>query len=396
MKLSPRLDCFDLSGARGDLAAAADALKQTGQPFLDLTVSNPTRASLTYPGEAIRDALSAREILQYGPNPQGLEEARKAVAAYYGDRGWPVEPEQLTLTSGTSEAYSFLLKLLCGPGDEVLIPRPSYPLLDYLLHMECVEGVTYPLRYREESAASGPRWKIDFECLEAAITPRTRALIFVQPNNPTGNILSREETQKLAELAEKHRFPLIIDEVFCDYLFSPWEFVPVRSRGVPVFTLNGISKVLALPQMKLSWILMEGDSALLRPVREGLEIIADTYLSVNTPVQTALPRLLTMKEVIQEPIRTRLRTNLENANAQFTGHPALHPLAVQGGWYLALRIDTRVDDETTAIALLQEKKVYLHPGGMFGFDRDRCFVLSLLTPEPVFREGVERIASFAR
>jgi aspartate/methionine/tyrosine aminotransferase len=394
MHLSSRLDTFDLSGTESELAAAARTLREAGQSILDLTTSNPTRAALEYPAEAIREAISKPEILVYQPDPKGLRSAREAVAEYYGARGWDVDPDRIILTSGTSEAYSYLLKLLCDPGDEVLVPEPSYPLFDYLAKLENVELVLYPLRNPFVFAIPGDRWEIDFASLTKRLTPKARAIILVQPNNPTGNVVTAEEARRLVTVAEEHGLALIVDEVFCDYVFPGTEFCPVRSGTAPVFTLNGVSKILALPQMKLSWILIEGAPKLVDTAREGLELIADTFLSVNTPMQTALPELLPLKSRFQQPVMARLQTNLAAAHSILHAHPAIRCLTPQAGWYLVLQADTRTDDETLAIALLREKHVYLHPGYMFGFDHGCYLVLSLLTPEAPFKEGLQRLADF--
>lgn len=394
MRLSSRLDTFDLSGEQGELAAAAHRLRASGIDYLDLTVSNPTRAGFSYPEELIREALASPESLLYQPDPKGYRPAREAIAQYYGERGWTVDPDQLLLTSGTSEAYSFLFKLLCDPGDAVLIPSPSYPLLDYLAQLEKVDLIAYPLENPHVHPELGGRWKIDFAALEDCITPRMRAIILVQPNNPTGNVLTAAEAAKLAALAEAHDMALIIDEVFCDYRFGDTPFHPVHAQHMPVFTLNGVSKVLALPQMKLSWILMEGAPKETALVREALEIITDTFLSVNTPIQAALPKLLKEKEQFQRPILERLQRNRAFAKTQMAGHSRIRSFAPQAGWYLIFQIDTPGEDETEAVALLEKERVYLHPGFMFGLEEGCYWVVSLLTPEEVFQEGLRRIAAF--
>ena len=290
MKYSERFESLDLGGGEAELARRFRALREGGVRVFDLTQSNPTRASLAYPEAAIHVALSNPDVTVYRPDPKGMLPARQAVAAYYAERGWPVDPEQIILTSGTSEAYSFLLKLLCDPEDEILVPSPGYPLLDFVSLLENVHLVHFPLA---PPAGTDGRWRVTREALEEHVTRRTRALVWIQPNNPTGNVASPEEAAVLRSFAEAHGLSILVDEVFADYCRPGVTFTPLRAEEGLVFTLNGISKILALPQMKLSWIVIEGAAGALRDARERLEIIADTYLSVNMPVQTALSALMT-------------------------------------------------------------------------------------------------------
>jgi aspartate/methionine/tyrosine aminotransferase len=346
------------------------ALRKTKSRVLDLTESNPTRAGLKYPGEEILDALADARGLGYDPEPRGLLSAREAVAQYYGD----VPVSRILLTASTSEAYAYLFKLLCDPGDEILSPRPSYPLFEFLAGLESVRVVQYPLRY-------DGAWHIDFDALERAITPRTRAIVVVNPNNPTGSFLKKAEWARLQQLG----LPILSDEVFSDYAFAPDESrVPslTGAEGVLTFSMSGLSKIAALPQMKLGWIVASGPGH--EAALDRLELIADTYLSVATPVQMALPRLLDAGAVVRAQIVERTRANLALLK------PA-KPLHVEGGWYAILQVPRTRSEEEWAIALLERHDVLVQPGFYFDFESEAFLVISLLTPPEVFAEGVRRI-----
>lgn len=381
-------------GGMSPLAAALNELKAAGAPLLDLTQSNPTRAGFDYPDDAIARALAHRAAREYHPCATGLLSARQAVAAYYRDRGRDTAPGDILLTSSTSEAYSFLFKLLCDPGDEVCVPSPSYPLLNYLADLENVVLTTYSLRL---DSAPGPfaHWQIDLSGLRAVIRPRTKALVLVNPNNPTGSLVTPEESQVCADLARDRGLALIVDEVFSDYCHEKDVFQPVRSDGALVFTLNGFSKTLGLPHLKLGWIAVDGPPNQKKEALELLEIVADTFLSVNTPVQTACADLLALRGPIQEEIRARLANNLSALQGLFPGDGMVAVLTPQAGWYVILRVDTVVDEEALALTLLRSAQVYVHPGHLFGLEAGCHFVASLLTPESEFQEGCRRIAEFA-
>jgi aspartate/methionine/tyrosine aminotransferase len=347
------------------------ALRSTKRNVLDLTESNPTRAGLVYPEQEILSALSDPRALRYDPEPRGLLSAREAVARYYGD----VPPSRILLTASTSEAYAYLFKLLCDPGDEILSPRPSYPLFEFLAGLESVRVVQYPLRY-------DGAWHIDFDALEKAITPRTKAIVVVNPNNPTGSFLKREEWFGLQGLG----IPILSDEVFSDYAFTP---DPSRvesltdATDVLTFSMSGLSKIAALPQMKLGWIVASGpnhDAAL-----DRLELIADTYLSVVTPVQIALPRLLDASVALRDQILNRTRANL----ALLRGVTV--PLHVEGGWYATLQVPRTRTEEDWALDLLARRDVLVQPGFYFDFEQEAYLVLSLLTPPATFAEGLNRM-----
>jgi alanine-synthesizing transaminase len=347
------------------------ALLKSKQRVLDLTESNPTRAGLEYPGEEILDALADARALRYDPEPRGLLCAREAVAKYYGD----VPASRILLTASTSEAYAYLFKLLCDPGDEILSPRPSYPLFEFLAGLESVRVVQYPLRY-------DGLWHIDFHALERAITPRTRAIVVVNPNNPTGSFLKREERSRL----EQFSIPVLSDEVFSDYAFSP-DDSRVRSltgaANVLTFSMSGLSKIAALPQMKLGWIVAGGPGH--EAALDRLELIADTYLSVATPVQIALPRLLAASAAVRAQITKRTQANLALMKS------AAHPMHVEGGWYAILQVPRTKSEEEWALQLLDRRDVLVQPGYYFDFESEAFLVLSLLTPSEIFAEGLKRV-----
>ena len=347
------------------------ALLKTKQRVLDLTESNPTRAGLEYPVEEILDAMADARALQYVPEPRGLLSARQAIAAYYDN----VPVSRILLTASTSEAYAYLFKLLCDPGDEILSPRPSYPLFEFLAGLESVRVVQYPLRYDGV-------WHIDFDALERAITPRTRAIVVVNPNNPTGSFLKREEWYKLQKLG----LPILSDEVFCDYAFSPDDSrirTLTDAAEVPTFSMSGLSKIAGLPQMKLGWIVAGGPGH--EAALDRLELIADTYLSVATPVQIALPRLLAASATVREQIIERTRSNLALLRRLTV------PLHLEGGWYAILQVPRTRSEEDWAIALLDRRDVLVQPGFYFDFESEAFLVLSLLTPPDVFAEGLRRL-----
>ena len=385
-RFSHRFDSLDLGQGESPLASTLTKLRQGGVDIIDLTVSNPTTAGLTWPHGALGRGLTHPDVLQYTPDAKGLHSAREAIAEYYGDRGWPVDPDNLILVSGTSEAYAYLFKLLCDARDAVLVPVPGYPLFDFIALLEDVELHTYALR--------DPSWRIDFDALSAAITPNTKAILSVQPNNPTGNVLTPDEARRLAERAREADCAVIVDEVFCDFCFEGTVYTPVTSPDGLVFTLNGLSKILGLPQMKLAWIRIDGRADLVEAARERLEIIADTFLSPNTPVQLAAPSWLRERRIIQEKIKGRLATNLDIVRRVLADHPTIHWDEPEGGWYVVLRFPSAIDDETLALTFLEQACVHVHPGYMFGFDTGCVEVISLLTPEDQFEAGLDRIANF--
>ncbi len=344
--------------------------KAAGATVLDLTESNPTQAGFAYPEEELLAGFRDPRMLMYHPESAGLLEARECIGRHCG-----VAPDRLVLTSSTSEAYSWLFKLLCNAGDEVLIPRPSYPLFDYLAALENVRPVSYRLEYHGN-------WTIDFETLLSALSPRTRAIVIVHPNNPTGSYVHAEELERLDELCRERGLALISDEVFSDFSLEPRTgFVPAATAvSAMAFSLNGLSKMTGMPQMKLGWILTND-----REAQEGLELIADTYLSVGTPVQLALPVLLRIRDRIQRQILSRARENLAVLRATFS------PRRVEGGWYAVLQLPRVRTEEEWVLALLEQRNVLVQPGYFYDFPSEAFLVLSLLTPPAIFHEGLRRI-----
>jgi aspartate/methionine/tyrosine aminotransferase len=377
--------------APNPLSEAVARRRATGAPLLDLTVTNPTRCGLAYPA-GWENLLAGPGVRVYDPDPRGGEAARAAVAAYYAERdGRPADPESLFLTAGTSEGYSHLFRLLCGPGDEVLVPRPSYPLLETLAELGDVTLRPYDLLPGRADFARGTPWALDRAGLEAAAGPRTRALVIVNPNNPTGSRLSDGDAAHLLEFAGRRRLALIVDEVFADSLRAPASPFPA-SAGPPVFTLNGLSKSLALPQLKLAWIRVEGNPEDTRRARETLEWMCDAYLSVSTASQLACAALLPRRAEFAGPLRARIEANLETLRGLAAGRPRLRPLWPEGGWCLPVRCEGIGDDEAFAIRLVREEGVLAQPGYFFDFDDEETLVLGLLTEPDVFREGAARLA----
>jgi aspartate/methionine/tyrosine aminotransferase len=358
--------------------------------ILDLTESNPTRAGLDYPASEILTALADPRALLYEPMPAGLDSAREAVAnGYYAPLGKTVEPSRILLTSSTSEAYAHLMKLLTETGDELLAPRPSYPLFDFLASLESVRIVQYPLIYDDG-------WSIDLEALTSAITERTRAIILVNPNNPTGSFVKRRELERLVELCREHELAIISDEVFSDYAFdSDPERVEnlVDCRAVLTFAMSGLSKVAGLPQMKLGWIVIGGPARETAAAMERLELIADTYLSVATPVQRGLPSLLASGAKVRDQIRERTHRNLEMIEA-CTSNSVNRTLHVEGGWYATVQTPRVRTGEEWSLELLDRCDLLTQPGYFYDFDREGLLVFSLLTPPDIFIEGVRRFAEY--
>ena len=360
-----------------------------GHDVIDLAQSNPTTVGLDMAQPAVFHALASEASRRYEPAPRGLRSAREAVAAWYRERGLVVDPSQLLLTASSSEAYGFLLKLLCDPGDTILVPAPSYPLFDQLARLECVTVARYPLM-----ADDG--WRIDEIALREAVRPGTRAIFLVSPNNPTGSFLHEEERRCVERVARDHGLALVCDEVFAEYV---WRDAPDRVRcaaldaQVPTFSLGGLSKSACLPQMKLGWIVMGGPSvgdAVLR-----LEMIADTYLSVSAPVQHAAGALLEGAGLAREKLASRIRGNLATLDQVLAGTP-VSATAVDAGWYACLRVPSVMTDEQWAVKLVEQDGVVVHPGSFFGFPRAGMLVAGLIAAPEVFQEGMRRLVARAR
>ncbi|MGC2185218.1 MAG: pyridoxal phosphate-dependent aminotransferase [Terriglobales bacterium] len=360
-----------------------------GREVLDLTVSNPIRAGLRYDTEAILNSLKNPQAMDYDPQPKGLHSAREAVAAYYREQHSELfDPESLLLTTSTSEGYSYVFRLLCNPDDELLVPKPSYPLFEFLAELQDVKLVSYPLLYDHG-------WQMDFPSLSRAMTSRTRAVVVVHPNNPTGSYVGAAERTQLNAFCREHGLALIVDEVFLDY---PHDGAPrssfVLNPDVLTFTLSGLSKISGLPQMKLAWVATSGPAPVVATAMDRLEVIADTYLSMNAPIQLAATVLLEQRKNIQPLLLDRLRVNLSELDAQLKGQRSTQRLQVDGGWYAVLRVPVTRTDEDLAIALLRQASVLVHPGHFYDFPRDGYLIVSLLSPLTEFREGTRRMLDF--
>jgi aspartate/methionine/tyrosine aminotransferase len=372
------------------LTEAVRAAQNTGQGFLDLTISNPTRTGIFYDPAAVLDPLRNDGALDYDPQPKGLLSAREAVASYYRERGERVGSERLVLTTSTSEGYSYVFRLLADPGAEVLVPKPSYPLFEFLADLQDVKLIPYPLIYDHG-------WQIDLHSLEQAVSGKTAAIVLVHPNNPTGSYVSGDERARLNQLCAEHGIALIVDEVFLDYAHDGQTRPSFATNTEALsFTLSGLSKISALPQMKLAWIAVSGPEELAREAMARLEVIADTYLSVNAPVQLAAPALLEQRKSIQPQLMSRLLANVGELDRQLSRNPACSPLDVEGGWYAVVRVPVTQSDEDLAIALLRECGALVHPGHFYDFPSDGYLVLSLITEPAVFREGISRVMDFLK
>lgn len=400
---------------------ALEEVRKSGAKIVDLTLSNPTRAGLQFEETSILRALASPRALDYDPQSKGLREAREAVAQYYGEASGVngLDPEQIVLTTSTSEGYSFVFRLLCNPGDELLVPKPSYPLFEFLADLQDVLLVPYPLIYDHG-------WQMDFPSLQKAVTQRTRGLVVVHPNNPTGSYVQAGETAMLNSFCRDHDLAVIVDEVFLDYrleasqnartanprsLHAPGDRrspIPrlgradkaegfakhpsfVGNQDVLTFTLSGLSKIAALPQMKVAWVVTSGPRELVSAALGRLEVIADTYLSMNAPIQWAVPGLLDSRRTIQRQLLERVQENLAELDRQLAGQNACERLIVEGGWYAVLRVPVTQSDEELAIELLREESVLVHPGHFYDFPSDGYLVLSLILAQQEFAAGIRAV-----
>lgn len=357
----------------------------TGALRWDLTESNPTQAGISYDARAVLEPLSTQSVLRYEPHPFGSMEARTAVARLWADRGVSVAAERVVLTASTSEAYSYLFKLLCDPGDEVLVPRPGYPLFDALAQYEAVRLVPYRLRY-------DGAWHIDLDSVRSRAGPRTRAILIVNPNNPTGSYARSAELAALSELG----IPIVSDEVFGDYDFESGKLCrsALLADAPIVFALDGLSKLAGLPQMKLAWMTLAGTNKATTEALRRLEHIADAFLSPSVLPQIALPAWLSTQGTVRAQITARTRRNRE-ALAALTAGTALTPLATEAGWYAVVRLPAIASEEEWTHGLLQRHGVLVQPGYFYDFEDEPYVIVSLLTPEGVFREGVDRLVRYA-
>jgi aspartate/methionine/tyrosine aminotransferase len=386
--------------------------RASGLAVIDLTESNPTRCGFSVNAQEILSSLANPRSLTYEPDPRGLLYARQAVARYYAERGASVDPEQIFLTTGTSEAYSYVFRLLANPGDNVLVPRPSYPLFDFLARLNDLELFSYPLIYNEE-------WQIDMQALPTRLNTHTKAVLAVHPNNPTGSFVQGKDLKFLIDCCQKKRLAIIADEVFADYAFvtpvpSAPVVLPLSSAQVPdsstsanrvvtfaaesrvlTFTLSGLSKISALPQMKLSWVIVSGPLNLLRAALARLEVIADTYLSVSAPLANALPELLESRHQVQPQILDRVLLNLHWLDQQLSRGSAVTRLETKGGWYVILRLPAVRTDEEWAMELLSQDGVFVHPGHFYDLPYESHLVVSLLPFTEIFQQGILKILARA-
>ena len=393
--------------AQNRFTQALELARAGGAKILDLTASNPTRVGLEYDSRAILAALGSARALDYDPQAKGLVHAREAVAGYYRERSGRgerdvasnVSTDAIVLTTSTSEGYSYVFRLLCNAGDELLVPKPSYPLFEFLADLQDVKLVPYPLIYDHG-------WQMDFPSMEKAVTGRTRGVVVVHPNNPTGSYVQAGEVELLNSFCRAHGLAVIVDEVFLDYRVDvgtaapgcPVERSPTAfcasfagNRDVLTFTLSGLSKISALPQMKVAWVVTSGPEEEAGAAMARLEVIADTYLSMNAPIQWAVPVLLEQRQNIQRQLLERVQRNLDKLDRQLARQRSCQRLSVEGGWYAVLRVPVTRSDEELAIQLVQEKAVLVHPGHFYDFPSDGYLVLSLITAEGEFREGIGKV-----
>lgn len=369
--------------------AALEETRAAGKAFVDLTISNPTQCGFHYDSRKILAAFQNPKALAYGPEAKGLLSAREEVARYYKeDHGVAVDPNSILLTTSTSEAYSYVFRLLCNPHDEIVVPRPSYPLFDFLADIQDVALIPYSLQY-----ALG--WFIDFHSLVRALTPRTRAVLLVHPNNPTGSFVREEELQKLNDLCGERNLALVVDEVFLDYALDETKRSTFANNDkVLTFTLSGLSKTAALPQMKVAWVAVSGPESLARPALARLEIIADTYLSLNSPTQWAFPTLFSQRHELRPQIRERVQQNWKYLRSQIAPRNCCKLLDAEGGWYAVVETQRNETDEELAIQLLRDAAVLVHPGHFYDFPSDGFLVLSTITPVEEFRCGTAKLVEF--
>jgi alanine-synthesizing transaminase len=367
------------------LTVAERAIRARGGRLIDLTETNPTRVGLAYPHDASA-ALASPASLSYDPQPFGLASAREVVAETIVAAGRPVDPARVILTASTSEAYSFLFKLFCDPGDQVLVPVPSYPLFEHLTRLELVEIRPYPLEYHGT-------WSIDIHAVEAAATARTRAILVVSPNNPTGSMLTRADLEALAGFCASRGLALVGDEVFCDYPIDPRRDLArvLDQEEALTFSLGGLSKSAGLPQMKLGWMAAGGPPPLVDAALARLEIICDAFLSVSAPVQHAARALIEDGRAVRRLIIERVRRNLDILQALADGHPACSVLRVEGGWSAVVRVPATQPEESLVLDLLQQDGVLVHPGYFFDFPHEAFVVVSLLPDPESFRNGAARL-----
>ena len=375
-----------------EIARCLENLKKSDVQIFDLTESNPTRCNFNYPPEKFLTPLNRTENLTYEPSAKGSLKTRESVSSYYKNFGISVDPNCIFLTASTSEAYSYIFRLLLNPNEAISVPSPSYPLFDFLTSISDIRLHRYPLIY-------DTKWKIDLNDLKKTIHKDSKAIVIVNPNNPTGSFIKKPELDELNQLAKTNKLALISDEVFADYSLSENKSLVKTLSGnkqVLTFTLSGLSKVVGLPQMKLSWLVVSGPDELLHSALERLELISDTYLSVNTPAQTSLPEWLSNRFVIQDQIMNRIRQNLHILHEVTTQLPFAETLAMEGGWYAVLKLRRIKNEEQFALTVLGEHHVLIYPGYFFDFPEEGYCVVSLLPETQIFREGLLRMVNNAK
>jgi len=362
-----------------------DNLKKENVEILNLTESNPTKCGFRYPKRILKSLYDKKNFF-YAPDAQGMLETRQAISEYYKTKNINVRPEQIFLTSSTSEAYSYLFRLLANPEDRILFPHPSYPLFQFLGDLNDVALDFYALQYLDQ-------WVIDFGSLKDLITSHTKSIVLVNPNNPTGSFFRMYELEELNGLCQKNRLSIICDEVFHDFSINPHEnhLSLINNKSVLTFVLGGFSKTLGLPQMKLSWIVISGPDDLVKEASARLEVIADTYLSVNTPVQNACRVWLKYKKDLQSQILNRIRNNFSLLKKLFSSNSPCQLLNMEGGWYGVLKLPLHYSEEQIVLDCLKEDHVFVHPGYFFDFLDEPYIVLSLLPQEAIFEKGLTRI-----
>lgn len=373
-----------------ELSILINSKRKRGEYILDLTSSNPTKLNFKYDAKHIIKHFIDYRSLLYEPDPKGIVSSREEVAKYYSGIGKEVNVDDLFLVPSTSEAYSYLFKLLLDAEDEVVMPQPSYPLFEYLTRLDLGNVVYYPLIYDYRDG-----WVPDFAVLEKKITSKTKAIVIINPNNPTGSYIRESDYKVFNSLSEKYNVALIVDEVFSDYEIEAGENALRTVAGCEsnlTFVLNGFSKMLALPQMKFGWILIQGNEKLKDEAVQRLEVIADTYLSVATPIQYAAQRLFETRDKIQEEIMTRINRNYNLLKTKFLLNPDIKVMNCEGGWNAILNFENLlVPEDEFVLNLLDKKNVLIHPGYYYDFFTEGFAVISLLTETDVMERAIELI-----
>ncbi|MBM9498770.1 pyridoxal phosphate-dependent aminotransferase [Leptospira sp. 201903071] len=386
---------FSFQDGENEFAEILSEYKKKNIAYIDLTTSNPTKAGFQYPSEAIRHSFQTSDLITYNPDPQGSEKARKIICDYYGSKGLEIDVNDLFLVSSSSEAYSYLFKLFCDAGDSILIPAPGYPLFEFLSVMEGLRTISYCTKKENF-------WNLKSTDLDRKDLAKSKLLLIVSPNNPTGSVFSRSDFESIKDILIEYNIPLIIDEVFSDFVYAGQTHSTLIDFDTPVITVNGLSKILGMPGMKLSWILLSGPNDWKKKTKEFLELISDTYLSVNTPVQNVLSDLMQWRTMIQTQILKRIQRN-RTAFMQIFSETDISRKIVydppKAGWYCTLESKDFFPEEKFSLRLLKEKKVYVHPGEMFGFPNSEDtgrIVLSLLAETESFESGIGRILDFVK